>query len=231
MAINPRAKLQEAYDRDADAAAKAEAEAKRVGDLVQGVSSVGKGAVTFAQIDKYLADNPDAEYFRIENGGNNVGKAARSYTNDFGTWSDNDAAIVGQDSDKGARDIFRYANISAATPRTGKRGEKATVGIQYSPSAFFETNKAEYKSDYGMIYSRDEYGKLKEQAAKIGKSDQFLSAGAEKKPTFSSDYGKDKGAILTGEGDAKRAKLSTENTDSLANDEDADSAAKRKLLG
>lgn len=228
MATNPREKLQKPYDD----AAKAEAEAKRIGDLISGVGSVGKGAVTFSQIDKYLADNPDAKYFRIENGGNNVGKAARSYTNDFGTWSDNDAAIVGQDSDKGARDIFRYANISAATPRTGKRGEKATVGIQYSPSSFFKDNEiADYKSDYGMIYSRDEYGALKEKAASIGKSDKFLSAGAEKKPTFSSDYGKDKGAILTGEGESRRAKLSNDSTDSLANDEDPDNAAKRKLLG
>jgi len=138
---------------------------------------------------------------------------------------------VGQDSDKGARDIFRYANISAATPRTGKRGEKATVGLQYSPSSFFKDNEAEYKTDYGMVYSRDEYGKLKESAAKLGKNDKFLSAGSEKKPTFSSDYGKDKGAILTGEGETRRAQLSTENDDSLANESDVTAAAKRKLLG
>lgn len=70
------------------------------------------------------------------------------------------------------------------------------------------------------------------KAATQGKGDRFLEAPL-KKPTFSSDYGKDKGAILTGEGvDSNRsAGLSTDNPDSLANDEDADNATKRKLLG
>jgi len=223
-----REKLASKYDEEAAAKAAAEKASK----AISGVKTVGKGATTFATIDKWLADNPDAEYFRIENGGKSV-REPRSYTNQYGSWSDNDAAIVGQDRDKGARDIFRYANISAANPRTGKRGEKATVAAQYTPSAFFEANDIAYKSDYGMVYSRDEYGKLKEWASKKGKSDQFLSAGAEKAPTFSSDYGKDKGAILTGAGidDNRRAGLSTESEDSLANEEDLANAAKRKLLG
>lgn len=228
MAETARGKLADKYDDEAKAKAKAEAAQKAIG----GVASVGKGATTFADIDKWLDANPDAQYFRIENGGNSV-REARSYTNEYGAWDDNSAAIVGQDRDKGARDIFRYANISAADVRTGKRGEKATVGAQYTPSSFFKDNGIDYKSDYGLVYSRDEYGKLKEWASTKGKSDQFLSAGAEKKPTFSSDYGKDKGAILTGAGvdDNRRAGLSTNDPDSLANEEDATAAAKRKLLG
>lgn len=248
MAINPREKLQGSYDKAEEAKKKA-ADAKK---LVDGVASVGSGPVTFADIDKWLADNPDAQYFRIGNGGGSV-QGARSYVvkgNPFGAiggaagreaadsgelqmWSDNDAAIVGQDIDKQTRDIFRYANISAAPTRQGKRGEKATVGQQYTGSSFFTDNGIEYNTNYGMIYSRDEYGKLKEWASGVGKSDQFLSAGAEKKPTFNSDYGKDKGAILTGTGvdDNRRAGLSTDADDSLANEEDIAAKAKRKLLG
>lgn len=228
MALTARGKLADKYDAEAKAKAAADAAKK----AISGVASVGKGAVTFADIDKWLDANPDAQYFRIENGGNSV-REPRSYTNEYGSWSDNDAAIVGQDRDKGARDIFRYANITAADVRKGKRGEKATVGAQYTPSSFFSDNGIAYNSSYGMVYSRDEYGALKEWASTKGKSDQFLSAGAEKKPTFSSDYGKDKGAVLTGAGvdDNRRAGLSTDTEDSLANEEDIAAAAKRKLLG
>lgn len=227
--VNPREKLQSSYEKEQAARESAEKAQK----AISGVASVGKGAQTFADIDKWLDENPDAEYFRIENGGTNAANIARSYTNEYGTWADNDAAIVGQDSDKWTRDIFRYANISAADVRQGKRGEKSTVGVKYTPSDFFKTNEIEYKSDYGMVYSRAEYGKLKESAAKMGKSDQFLSAGAEKKPTFSSDYGKDKGAILTGKGvdDNRRANLGEDEDDSLSNETDTAAAAKRKLLG
>lgn len=244
---NPREKLQSSYDKEQAAKKKAEADKK----LVDGVASVGSGPVTFGDIDKWLADNPDAQYFRIGNGGGSV-PGARSYVvsgNPFGAiggaagrdgdaanvqmWSDNDAAIVGQDIDKQVRDIFRYANISAAPTRKGKRGEQATVGQQYTGSSFFTDNGIEYNTSYGMVYSRDEYGKLKEWASSVGKSDQFLSAGAEKKPAFSSDYGKDKGAILTGAGvdDNRRAALGNEETDSLSNEADAAAKAKRKLLG
>lgn len=225
--FNPRTKLQSQYEKD-QAAAEAEAKAKKA---IGGVKSVGKGAVTFADIEKWLDANPDEKYFRIDNGGKTVGEA-RSYTGKYGTWSDNDAAIVGQNRDKGARDIFRYANISAADVRTGKRGEKSTVGLQYSPSSFFKENSIEYNSSYGMVYSRDEYGALKNKAAKIGKSDRFLEAPV-KKPTFSSDYGKDKGAILTGEGvdTNRRAGLGQDEASGLADGEDADNVTKRKLLG
>lgn len=131
---------------------------------------VGKGAVTFEDIDKWVASNPDAQYFRIANGGNSV-REPRAYTNKYGMWNDNDAAIVSQNSDKGARDIFRYMNISAADPRTGKRGEKATIGMQYSPGEFFAKNGLEYNTGYGQIYSLAEYGALKERVKATGKAD------------------------------------------------------------
>ena len=224
---NPREKLQESYDDKA----KAEAESKRIGDLVGALPSAGKGAVTFSEIDKFLTDNPDAQYFRIDNGGNSV-KQPRSYNTDFGRWDDNSAAIVGQDSDKSSRDIFRYANISAADPRTGKRGEKATVGIKYTPSSFFKENTAEYKTDYGLVFSREEFGKLKESAAEMGKADRFLEA-AVQKPVFSSDYGKEQGStILTGKADTRRAALGTETTDDMASaSTDEETKSKRSLLG
>lgn len=172
-----------AYYNKSDAQAAAKSEAARIQSLLGGVATVGKGAVTFDDIDKFVAANPEAQFFRIANGGNNVGKAARSYTNKYGSWSDNDAAIVSQDSDKGARDIFRYMNISAADPRTGKRGEKATIGMQYAPGEFFATNNIGYKSDYGQIYSLAEYGKLKESVKATGKADwltQYEKQAAEK---------------------------------------------------
>lgn len=224
---DPRKKLQTSYDDKA----KAEAENKRIGDLEAELPSVGKGAVTFAQVDKFLTDNPDAKYFRIDNGGNSV-KEPRSYRTSFGKWDDNSAAIVGQDSDKRSRDIFRYANISAMTPRTGKRGEKATVGLQYEPSSFFKDNSGTYKTDYGLVYSRDEYGKLKSQAAEIGKADRFLEA-AVQKPALSSDYGRNtKSTILTGNADSRRAALGTETENDMASSsEDEETKTKRSILG
>lgn len=224
---NPREKLQESYDDKA----KAEAENKRIQGLVDAIPTAGKGALTFQEVDKFLDANPDAQYFRIDNGGNTV-KSARSYNTSFGRWDDNSAAIVGQDSDKSSRDIFRYANISAATPRTGKRGEKATIAAQYEPSSFFKDNNAAYKTDYGMVYSRDEYGKLKEFAAEKGKADRFLEA-AVQKPVFSSDYGKENNStILTGKADTRRAALGTETTDAMSSaSTDEETKTKRSLLG
>ena len=90
----------------------------------------------------------------------------------------------------------------------------------------------DYKSEYGLVYSRDEYANLKNWAAEKGKSDQFLSAGAEKKPVFNRDYGKDKGAILTGAGveDTRRAGIG-ENTEDAMDATDTEQVKKRKLLG
>lgn len=223
---DPRKKMQTAYDDKA----KADAENKRIGELVSALPSAGKGALTFADVDKFLDANPDAKYFRIDNGGSSV-KQPRSYTTSFGQWNDNSAAIVGQDSDKRQRDIFRYANISAAAPRTGKRGEKATISQQYSPSSFFKENNATYKTDYGLVYSREEFGKLKEFAAEKGKADRFLEA-AIKKPELSSDYGREKSAILTGQSDVRRAALGSESTNGLESSAaDEETKSKRSLLG
>lgn len=228
--INPRELLQKPYDKasaDKDAADKAAADEARTMQELSSIKSVGKGAQTFADIDKWLADNPDEQYFRIENGGDNTKGYSRTYTGKYGTWSDNDAAIVGQDKDKEKRDIFRYANISAADIRTGKRGEKSTVGMQYSPSRFFSDKNIEYKSDYGLVYSRDEYGKLKESAAKAGKSDRFLEA-PKKTPELSSDYGKDKSSSMNA--GKNTAKLGSDKIDSLSGEDDTN-APKRKILG
>ena len=199
--------------------------------LIGGIKIVNKGATTFGEIDKWLSDNPNEQYFRIGNGGSRV-KEARGYETGNGMWTDNDAAIVGQERDKGTRDIFRYANFSPMPPRQGKRGEKATVSGQYNPSSFFKDNGIDYNTQYGMIYSRDEYGKVKESAAKHGKGDRFLEAG-QKLPEFSSDYGKDKGAILTGAGvdSNRRASLGQDETDGLDSSTDPTKANKRKLLG
>ena len=95
-------KLANKYEKE-KAAKESAAKAK---DLVNGVGVVGKGATTFAEIGKWLADNPDAQYFRIDNGGSSVNEA-RSYVVQYGDssvdgspgaqyWSDNDAAIVWQ---------------------------------------------------------------------------------------------------------------------------------------
>lgn len=158
--------------------AKAEAAEKaRIDAALGGVKTISKGATTFDQIDQWLSANPDAQYFRIGNDGNTVNKP-RSYTfgQKYGQWDDNDAAIVASKADQGARDIFRYTNISAANPRTGKRGEKATISQQYSGGSFFKENNIGYNSSYGMILSRDEYGALKNMAAQKGAGDQFLKA-------------------------------------------------------
>lgn len=229
MAINPRSRLQSQYEKDA--AAKKEAEARN--KAVSGVTTVGKGGVTFATIDKWLADNADAEYFRIADSDKKVGTGYRR-RDDAGMSSDQAAAIVGQDRDKKNSVIRRYATVQAAGATSkGKRGEKATVGINYTPTDFYKANGFEYSAADGFILSRAEYNKLKESAAKKGKSDQFLSAGPEKKPTFTSNYGKDKGAILTGEGvdTNRRAGLGQDDEDGLSNEEDIEAAAKRKLLG
>lgn len=227
MATNPRAALQSLYGNNkltpAQEKAKA-AEDKRISDTLGGVTTIGKGAMTFANIDKYLADNPDAQYFRIENtinapsGGlkNGMMNAAVSKAAKQGI-----ASIVGQDSDaKAKKGKERYANVTA------NGGDGAVVGLKYTPSSFFKDNSIEYNSDYGMIYSREEYGKLKEDAASKGKSDRFLEA-AVKKPEYNSTKLKDKGFILTGE-DAPTAKLSTTEDDDL-NSEDA--ATSKRILG
>lgn len=177
-------RLSEYYGKDSadEAKKKAEAEAARVQGLINSVPVAGNGPVTFADIDKWIAANPTAQYFRIGNDAPNT-QNARSYTNEYGTWADNYAAIVSQDSDKGARDIFRYMNISAATPRQGKRGEKATIGMQYQPGEFFAQNNIGYKSDYGQIYSLKDYGSLKEQVKATGQADwltQYEKQAAEK---------------------------------------------------
>ena len=226
--MSARELLQKAYKAD-DAKKAAAAREKSL----SGVKTIGSGGVTFANIDKWLTANPDAEYFRITNSATKVGTGYMR-RDDAGESSDQAAAIVGQDRDKGNSVIRRYATVQAAgATAKGKRGEQATVGINYTPTDFYKANSLEYSAADGFILSRAEYGKLKESAAKKGKSDQFLSAGAEKDPTFSSDYGKDKGAILTGAGvdDNRRAGLSTDSDDSLSNEEDIVAAAKRKLLG
>lgn len=229
VSFNPRAKMQSQYEKDAAAKKAAEARSK----AVSGVTTVGKGGVTFSTIDKWLADNPDAEYFRIADSTKKVGTGYMR-RDSAGMSSDQAAAIVGQDSDAGNSVIRRYATVQAAgATATGKRGEQATVGINYTPSDFYKANNLTYSASDGYILSRAEYNSLKEQAAKKGSGDQFLSAGAEKSPTFDSQYGKDKGAILTGEGSAesRRASLGEDEQDDLANSDDPEAAAKRKLLG
>ena len=60
--INPRELLQKPYDKasaDKDAADKAAADEARSMQELSSIKSVGKGAQTFADIDKWLTDNPD----------------------------------------------------------------------------------------------------------------------------------------------------------------------------
>jgi len=80
-----------------------------------------------------------------------------------------------------------------------------------------------------MVFSRDEYGAIKEKAAKMGKSDRFLEAAIEK-PMFSSAYGKSK-ALITGESNTRRAALGAETTDGLETSSTDQSKTKRSLLG
>ncbi|MDX9690544.1 MAG: hypothetical protein RBT70_08830 [Alphaproteobacteria bacterium] len=229
--FNPRSRLQQQYDREA--AAKKESE--RVQSTLKGVPVIGSGALSFADVDKWLADNPDAQYFRIGGGGN--------------------AAIVGSADDK-----KRPANQRYATNQREAQGN-ATISTSYSPSSWFKENKISYDTDpmqavqssgggqrtglvgfgaairqqqqyqeqFGLIYSRDEYGKLKESYAKKGKGDRFLEA-ATRKPELSSDYGKDKGTILTGvdTGATRRGALGSDDDEQMAGD---DTKTKRKLLG
>lgn len=232
MAFNPRSRLQTPYQKQQDALKAATAERDRVQSTLKGVPIVGSGAVSFADVDAWLAKNPDAQYFRV---GGSV------------------ASIVGSNDDKS-----RPANQRYATNQREKQGN-ATISTAYTPSSWFAENKISYDKDpmadvsskrqsgsglefglarrqqqqyqenFGLIYSRDEYGKLKESYAAKGKGDRFLEA-ATRKPEFSSDYGKDKGAILTGvdTGAGRRAALGSDDEGQMDGD---DAKTKRKLLG
>lgn len=228
MAINQTKAMRDAYER--------EQTAKRAKEAVDGIATAGSGAVTFADIDKWLADNPDAEYFRVSRDQSKVVNNGWLFGGERQTIG-SEAAIVGQEYDQNVKHASeRYAHVGAVSSedKSGSRrthGNKATVDVTYNPSSWFADNGFEYDPSYGLIYSRDEYGKLKEQASKQGKSDQFLSAGAEKKPTFSSDYARDRNTILTGGSDNRRAALGEESDDSLSNESDANEASRRKILG
>lgn len=224
--MNAMARMQKSYEAEAAAKAKQAAFDK----ALAAVPTISKGATSFADIDAWLSKNPDAQYFRIGNDGNTV-KKARSYTfgQKNGQWDDNDAAIVGQNSDKGARDIFRYANISAANVRTGKRGEKATVGKQYNGGSFFDQAGVAYNSSYGMVLSRDEYGQLKEWSAKAGASDQFLKT-YQKNPMEQPDL-KGKGNVQAMADTTRRAEDLGADTGASALQSAEDTLTKRTLLG
>ncbi len=173
------------------AAEKKALEAKRTAAL-SGVQTIGKGGVSLGDIDKWLADNPDAQYFRIGNGGSvndarlrggsfmMPGSAAArdAAQNDprRGGWFDTDAAIVSQDSDERSKSIMRYATVQPrAADAKGKKGEKATIGINWTPSEFYKQYGFDWDANDGMIVSRAEYGKLKEQI-KAKDSSGFLNA-------------------------------------------------------
>lgn len=178
----------------------AQAAAEQRAALINGVPVASQGATRFEAIDQWLNDNPDAKYFRIGNSGNSV-SGARSYQIDakgnrvtnFGynsdaqqastyTWSDNSAALVSTEADQGARDIFRYINVSAMAPREGKRGEKATFGQTYNGGEFFSSNNLQYSPDDGIIMSREEYGALKESLRAKGAGGFFQYEKFAKKP-------------------------------------------------
>lgn len=230
MAFNPRSRLQTPYQKQQDALKAATAERDRVQSTLKGVPVIGSGAVSFADVDNWLAKNPDAQYFRVGGSG---------------------ASIVGSNDDKS-----RPANQRYATNQREKQSN-ATISTAYTPSSWFTENKISYNTDpmsavqssnrggflgglanlqqkqyqesFGLIYSRDEYGKLKESYAAKGKGDRFLEA-ASRKPELSSDYGKDKGAILTGvdTGAGRRAALGSDDEGQMDGD---DAKTKRKLLG
>lgn len=204
MAFNPRSRLQTPYQKQQDALKAATAERDRVQSTLKGVPVIGSGAVSFADVDNWLAKNPDAQYFRVGGSG---------------------ASIVGSNDDKS-----RPANQRYATNQREKQSN-ATISTAYTPSSWFAENKISYdnQESFGLIYSRDEYGKLKESYAAKGKGDRFLEA-ASRKPELSSDYGKDKGAILTGvdTGAGRRAALGSDDEGQMDGD---DAKTKRKLLG
>lgn len=172
MALMAQQRMAQGYQ---DKAAADAAEKARIEAALKAVPVVAKGATRFDEIDKFLADNPDAQYFRIDNGGSILGSGARSYNGKYGQWDDNGAAIVSSAYDQSHRDIHRYANISPADLRVGKRGEQPTIAQQYEPGAFFKDNNIAYNTSYGMIYSRDEYGKLKNWASSVAGPNGFLS--------------------------------------------------------
>lgn len=155
---------------------------------ISGVQTIGKGGLSLGDIDKWLADNPDAQYFRIANGGGVKDNRYRGGTlqpgprgglmgaTRTGGWNDSDAAIVSQDSDERSKSIFRYATVQPrAADAKGKKGEKATIGINWTPSEFYKQYGFDWNEADGMIVSRAEYGKLKEQI-KARDTSGFLNA-------------------------------------------------------
>jgi len=148
--------------------AERDAYVKRHSELVSGISTIGKGAVSFKDIDTYLKENPDTQFFRIGNGGRVSGRdKMRSGTGQH-TWLDSNAAIS-NDTDKFKTQDRRYVNISPAGSVRGKWSESG-IGIAYTPQEFYKANNLQFFGDDGLILSRDEYGKLKENVKAKDKS-------------------------------------------------------------
>lgn len=174
-------------------------EAKR-SSAISGIQTIGSGGLSLGDIDKWLTDNPDAQYFRIGNGGSvndsrlrggnpfgmmNMGGAGLGQgqvdgkgptDSRGGGWYDTDAAIVSQDTDENQKSIFRYATVQPrAADAKGKKGEQATIGINWTPEEFYKQNGFDWSADDGMIVSRNEYGQLKERI-KASDTSGFLNA-------------------------------------------------------
>jgi len=212
----------------------------KAAQMLASVPVVGKGATTFADIDRYLTENADAKYFRIANGGNI--DSARSYQTPYGQWSDNSAALVSDNkADVGSRDIFRYINVSPASVRTGKRGETPTYGLQYVPSDFYKETGGQYSTEDGYVLSREEFGKLKEQlkakgaggfdAAKTRPQDPVTDKSGDKTTaTPTGDTGGRGVPSILGTGDALGGDK-TEQPSTTYESTDEDALNKRTLLG
>lgn len=259
MALGAYGSMVERYQSQKDAEEQARLEAERRAGLINGVPVASQGATRFEEIDTWLNANPDAQYFRIGNNGKSV-SSPRSYFVDsqgnrqipnfagngveankgLSMWNDNSAALVSTAADQGARDIFRYINVSAMTPRTGKRGEKATFGEKYNGGEFFSSNNLQYSPDDGIIMSREEYGALKEslrtkgaggffQYEKYAKSPEPDNTGAKTAAALAakSDNGRGVEAIVQGGDQLGGAQTEEPGTDVTT----AETLNKRTLLG
>lgn len=168
--------------------------------LIGEVPVIGKGALTLKEIDTWLTDNPDAQYFRIENTGNLIDanpmgmingrevspteyRSLLPYTGGgvapvdpetaARTNSGLASAIVAQDSDRGNMRYLSYTQAQMmGVPGTRKSQGIAppTIAINYEPGSFYGTNGLEYDKNDGMILSREEYGRFKEQVVAQDKS-------------------------------------------------------------
>lgn len=229
-------RMQQSYDEQQ----RADAIRQRQEAALSAIPEISTGPVQFSAIDTWLSQNPEAKYFRIGNQGKNT-MNARTYTNGkYGQWSDNDAAIVSTPTDANSRDIFRYINVAAADPRTGKRGETATFGEQYSGGSFFQENGMDYNSRYGIVMSREEYGALKENLKKKG-AQGFLQYERPQKnveppdtvkaPQAGAKPNTGKGVESIVEGGDQLGGAQTETPGTTINTNDSESLNKRALLG